>query len=155
MKIFFLDFDGVISTNRAWIANKHIDDFYDRWIDPLAVGMIAELCGDYGYTIVVTSTWRKFGYDNCKRALGPCAAYLHDDWRTKDLWFSGDSKGTRPAEIDDWIARNGCDDYLILDDDGFDWTDHQRERWIKTQQLNGFSTEDYEQVMNVNLPSRD
>ena len=43
-KIMFLDFDGVISTSRAWVAQKHIEDFHTRWIDPIAVGLVTEAC---------------------------------------------------------------------------------------------------------------
>lgn len=155
MKIVFLDFDGVISTNRAWLAQKDIEDFYDRWIDPVAVKMIADLCAQFGYQIVVTSTWRKFGWDVCHSALGIAEEYIHDDWRTKEIWPKGPngSAGSRPAEIADWWDRNahyGENEYIIVDDDSFNWTPEQAERWIKTDGLNGFSTENYEEVMNRN-----
>jgi hypothetical protein len=154
VKILFLDFDGVISTNRAWLANKllGIDDFYDRWIDPMAVAMIADICEQFDYTIVVTSTWRNFGYQHCHRALGMAAQYLHADWRTKEIWPKGpnSSAGSRPAEIADWLSRYEVEDYIIVDDDSFNWLPDQRERWVKTDQLNGITTENYEDVMNRN-----
>jgi hypothetical protein len=153
VKILFLDFDGVISTNRAYLANGvtgflHRDE---RWIDPIAVAMIADLCTKYNYQIVVTSTWRKFGKARCTTALGRANIWMHDDWCTKDLWATADSKGSRPMEIDDWLGRHlECENFLILDDDGFDWTPEQADRWIRTDTLNGFSTENYEEVMNRN-----
>ena len=148
-KILFLDFDGVISTTRAYVAQEVIEDFYDRWIDPVAVKLIAKICSGNNYEIVVTSTWRKFGKETCVRALGRANIWLHDDWCTKDLWTT-DSKVSRPQEIDDWLGRNECDSFLVIDDDSFDWTDEQRKCWIKTDQLNGISTENYEDIMNRN-----
>ena len=148
--ILFLDFDGVISTNRAWLAQKDIDDFYLRWIDPIAVRMIADLCAQYNFQIVIISTWRKFGKAECTTALGRANIYIHNDWRTEEIWPKGPngSAGSRPAEIDDWLARNGNPDYLIIDDDSFNWTEEQAARWIKTDTCNGFSTENYEEVTN-------
>jgi hypothetical protein len=150
--IIFLDFDGVISTNRAWIAQKHIDHHDMRWIDPIACAMLRDLCVKYDFKLVVTSTWRKFGYDRVSAVLGlhGLLNFLHDDWRTLDLW-DRESKASRPEEIDDWLERNSWDgrpDYLILDDDGFEWTDHQRDRWVHTHQLDGFGTNDYENIIN-------
>jgi len=156
-KIMFLDFDGVISTSRAWVAQKHIEDFHTRWIDPIAVGLVTEACREFGYTIVVTSTWRKFGEEACRKALGVAAQFLHDDWRTKEIWPKGpnSSAGSRPAEIEDWLKRNGgfdgkFEDYIIVDDDGFNWLPDQIDRWIKTHQLDGFSTNNYEELINRN-----
>lgn len=153
MKIIFLDFDGVISTNRAWIAQEHIKHFDMRWLDPIACGLIAKLCARYDYKIVVTSTWRKYGYERVSACLSIVGLfeYLHDDWCTQDLWSSGSSSGSRPLEIDAWLLDNSdVTDYLIIDDDSFDWTDQQRNNWIKTNQLDGFSTLDFEKVININ-----
>jgi hypothetical protein len=155
MKIMFLDFDGVISTHRALIANR-CKTFVHRdidWIDPIAVKMIADLCAQFNYQIVVTSTWRKFGKQTCTEALGRANIWMHYDWCTKEIWPKGPnaSAGSRPAEIEDWIARNGpVEDYLIIDDDGFNWLPEQVTRWIKTDGLNGFSTENYNEVLNRN-----
>lgn len=154
MRILFLDFDGVISTNRAYLANGSlgITDHDERWIDPIATTMIADLCARYNYQIVVTSTWRKFGKERCTVALKRANIWMHHDWRTKEIWPKGpnSSAGSRPAEIEEWLSRNPCESYLIIDDDGFNWLPEQAERWIKTDTCNGFSTENYEQVINWN-----
>lgn len=149
MRVLFLDFDGVISTNRAYLAQKHIDNRDLRWLDPVACGLIKDLCKEFNLQIVVTSTWRKFGLDRVAACLGMHGLwkFTHTDWRTKDLWAKD---GTcRPNEIRDWLARNPeCDDWLILDDDEFRWDDEQRRRWVHTHIMDGFSTDNWEQVMN-------
>lgn len=159
MKIMFLDFDGVISTHRALAANRYgcYADDRMRWIDPVAVGLIADLCARFNYQIVVTSTWRKFGKQVCTEALGIANIWLHHDWLTDEIWPKGpnSSAGSRPAEIEDWLDRQRgfgepVTDYVILDDDSFNWLPDQRERWIKTDGLNGFSAENYEAIVNRN-----
>lgn len=144
--ILFLDFDGVISTCRAFNAQREMEDFYLRWIDPVAAKLVRRLCQDHGLQIVVTSTWRGHKNGSCEDVLAAhgLAEFLHEDWRTRDLWVRGDSKGSRPVEIDDWLARNGYQEYIILDDDSFDWTRDQYARWVKTHQLDGLSTEQYD-----------
>lgn len=156
MKIMFLDFDGVISTNRAWLAQKHIDHHDLRWLDPIACKMVKELCEKFGYTIVVTSTWRNFGMERVAACMGMHGLWnlTHSDWRTKEIWEHG-SKATRPYEIIDWLDRQRgfgepVTDYIIVDDDGFDWTDEQAARWIRTDTTNGISTENYEAICNLN-----
>lgn len=153
MKIIFLDFDGVISTNRAYLANMadsvlHRDE---KWIDPIACTMLRRLCKQYEYTLVVTSTWRKFGKPRIQSVLTQhnLWEYVHEDWKTVEIWDKG-SRNSRPLEIEEWLSRNKCDHYLILDDDCFNWTEHQFTRWIKTDTLNGFSTQNYEAVVNAN-----
>src|SRR6476469_8779291 len=118
--IIFLDFDGVISTTRAYAAQKHIDDFYLRWLDPVACELVRQLCEQFSLQIVVSSTWRQFGYDNVAKSLTPSGLvkFLHDDWCTHTRQFNSEtSHADRPKQIDDWLARNGSPNYLILDDD--------------------------------------
>src|SRR3546814_10538871 len=100
--IAFLDFDGVISSPRAYVVQPELPRDH-RWIDPVSCKMIAKLQSDYGFQIVISSTWRGFGRDRCAAVLAPYGldAALHDDWRTNH-W----PDGSRPSEIDDWLERN-------------------------------------------------
>lgn len=133
--IVFLDFDGVISTPRAKIATG-------EWIDPIATALLAKLQREFGFKIVISSTWRVM-QDRCLRALAPSGlvSALHADWRTNE-----DPEGARPREIDDWLARNGEPDFLILDDDQFAWTGRQVARWIHTHIYDGFLFEHYREM---------
>src|SRR3546814_982432 len=99
--IAFLDFDGVISSPRAYVVQPELPRDH-RWIDPVSCKMIAKLQSDYGFQIVISSTWRGFGRDRCAAVLAPYGldAALHDDWRTNH-W----PDGSRPSEIDDWLER--------------------------------------------------
>src|SRR3546814_4199734 len=65
--IAFLDFDGVISSPRAYVVQPELPRDH-RWIDPVSCKMIAKLQSDYGFQIVISSTWRGFGRDKIGRA---------------------------------------------------------------------------------------
>lgn len=140
--IIFLDFDGVISTTRAYMNQTNEEDFYLRWFDPIACTFIRQICEKFNCQIVVTSTWRKMGYNDCVKialAAHGLDKYVHSHWCTDDLWVQGMEYGTdRPLEIQTWLAENPNEiQYLILDDDTFKWTKHQKEKWVHTCVDNG------------------
>lgn len=144
--VAFLDFDGVIASPRAWMAQEEIADRDTRWIDPLSCKLLTKLQRKYGFSIVVSSTWRAFGRDRCAAVLAPYGldVHLHDDWATNHA-----PDGSRPAEIDDWLRRNGEPDFIIFDDDPFAWTGPQMARWVKSCSYNGFQCESFEQADKI------
>lgn len=141
--VAFLDFDGVISTPRAHMANHEQPERDIRWIDPVACKLIARLQKQHGFKIVISSTWRGFGRDRCAAVLAPygLAEHLHEDWQTNH-W----PDGSRPAEIDDWLERNGEPPFIIFDDDAFAWTGRQRARWVQSCCYNGFQCHNFEEA---------
>lgn len=136
--ICFLDYDGVISSPRAKVATGW-------WIDPIATGLLRKLQVEFGFKIVVSSTWRTFqtrSQDVLKQAQ--LFETLHKDWRTNES-----PEGMRSAEIDDWLRRNGEPEFFILDDDGFAWTGRQLARWIQTDSENGILLHHYDQARKL------
>lgn len=116
--VIFLDMDGVLSTPRAFVVQrtrKRARD--DKWIDPVAVLYLDDLCRASGAEIVVSSTWR---LTHSKRKFAAMlkrhgfTGRLHKDWRT------GQSRdGFRGHEVNDWLNRHPeVEHHLILDDDG-------------------------------------
>ena len=61
--VVFLDYDGVVNTpmwelrNGQWKC-RHNHDFDGKVNNTQAVQWVSEFCQQYGYDIVVTSTWR-------------------------------------------------------------------------------------------------
>lgn len=143
MKIIFMDFDGVVSLRRAWEAQPHISNNDLRWFDPAACARILQLCQRFDYHIVVTSAWRKYGIERISACFEPhgLLPFLHPDWRTQEIWPSGPLcvVQSRPSEITNWMARNPIEDFIILEDDPFLWTDEQKTRVITTEEKIGFT----------------
>lgn len=52
-------------------------------------------------------------------------------------------RGSRPREIEDWLAAHPeVTDYRILDDEDHLWTDIQRQKWLQCDPLNGLQAEE-------------
>src|SRR3546814_16461560 len=68
--IAFLDFDGVISSPRAYVVQPELPRDH-RWIDPVSCKKIAKLQPDYGFQNLLSSTWRGFGRDRFDVVLAP------------------------------------------------------------------------------------
>lgn len=140
-RIVFLDLDGVLCTPRAALA---LGDFgLIRTFDPVAVAFLNRLYEAVEYEIVVSSTWRREAYmPILLQATGihaPC--FRGNAWRTGEaIRAPGEGMVSRPREIATWITENGpVDEYLILDDDHFSWTEEQESRWIQCDYQDGIS----------------
>jgi hypothetical protein len=140
MRVVFLDIDGVLCTPRAALALG--DSGVIRAFDPIAIQFLNRLYEAAPYLLVMTSTWRRdIGAKTAVKASG-CYAQFHTDWRTGDRWASGDiveSMHARPAEIRDWLEKNGPAEFLILDDDPFAWTPEQASRVVECDSYDGIS----------------
>lgn len=137
MKLIFLDFDGVICTPRAFNSQRYIEDMDLRWLDQIASYLISTAIEDSGIEvkIIISSTWRHFGIDICKKILGDnLGKYLHEDWNTLDLW-------DRSKEIESWLESHEGEfsDYIILDDECFNFNEEQLSRQVKSDTYDGFS----------------
>jgi hypothetical protein len=142
--VIFLDFDGVICSPRAYVAQTGMDRPL-RWADPISGAFVRRLVELTGAKIVVSSTWRHIPAD-ARQVLGQFGllAHLHEDWKTNES-----PEGSRPWEIDDWLSRNGHPAFIILDDDMFAWTGPQRARWVHTDIHNGMMLADFEKAMEL------
>lgn len=130
--VAFLDFDGVISSFRAMAARG-------EWIDPIACEMIARLRAKHGFSIVISSSWRGSEH-RCRKALTASGLvdFLHTDWRTNES-----PAGRRGEEIRDWLQRNGEPEFIIFDDETFDFDEQQASRLVKCDTMNGMLHEHY------------
>jgi hypothetical protein len=144
--VAFLDFDGVIASPRAHVAQHDQPERDTRWLDPIACKLVARLVGEHELTLVISSTWRSFGRERIARCLAPYGldGALHNDWKTNE-W----PDGSRPAEIDDWLERNAHPPFIILDDDGFAWTGQQRAVWVQSCSYNAFNLSNFEQAKKL------
>src|SRR5690606_16675954 len=97
---------------------------------------------------VVTSTWRKEVHVPMVLRAAGCVARFANPWRTEDVAEMGEL--SRPREIDAWLAEHGpASEYVILDDDGFAWTELQRGRWVACDSYNGMSLANFFHVLRL------
>ncbi len=149
-KIIFLDIDGVLNSNRSFIALKDCDV---SELDPIAVGMLQELVKRTNAEIVISSTWR-LGKDlNYFRSI-----FAQYDWKdfpiigmTPNLRNHGRSVW-RGEEVQAWITEFEKDrickikKYICLDDDG----DFEPSiPLVQTCGKNGFSFENFQIALHL------
>ncbi len=145
MNVIFLDYDGVVNTlqwslkNGKWNCNfSH--PLYNKVNNIQAVQWVSEFCEKYGYSIVVTSTWR-FA-DNYKECL-------QNGGLREDITIIGKTPrlldGHRGDEISLWLSENPeVKQYLIFDDE-CDVGIH-KDHLIKCDTNIGFSLNEYEEA---------
>lgn len=144
-RILFLDFDGVIITDRAYFTiNKKIPNEPMMVIDPIGLKLIDNLCNNFDLSVVISSTWRK-EYD-CKTILRShgFSAKFHKDINTpvyKEVKLSESAASVRKKEIKKWLEKHpDTNIYIIFDDlELSDFGDH----FISTDFYDGISSRNY------------
>lgn len=142
MKVLFLDFDGVICTIRSSAAIK--EHGLMTYLDPIALGLIQRVVVEYGYSVVISSSWRHrykkledFRLIFLVAGVQGIADALHPDWCTPKFSNDGHERG---YEIRDWLnAHPEVESYLIIDDERDMLTEQMgRFVYVKSSQ-DGFS----------------
>lgn len=114
-KILFMDIDGPMIPSRAFRLPNQTKIY--SVFDPCATSMINELIKLSGARIVISSTWRKHGLDDCLdlfKTNGIDPTLLHPDWKTS-------CKLTRTQEINSWIQNHPeITHYVAIDDEQLD-----------------------------------
>lgn len=149
MVVFYLDFDGVVTTDRY-------RDLMGQSLNPFLVAEVVALVQAAGGRVVVSSTWRVDA--DCRDKLAQAGFpldLLHPDWRTPLPagdgvdFATGDRLPapdlTRGEEIDLHARANGVTRFVVLDDDTA-MLDHQRPWHVATNPKKGFGPTDAERV---------
>ena len=146
MNVIFLDIDYVlngISTKEKIQGIRGIDD--DKVI------LLKQLVEQTNAIIVLTSSWRN-DWDNTLENIPPSAwpensrynygRYINMKLAKQGLTLAdktGDLHWTQRAlEIIDWLSRHKVDNFVILDDNDFDWKRHGLiNHWVDTYDHDG------------------
>ena len=102
--IIFLDYDGVISIPS--------DNFYENVANPTAIKYLNQLCLDFDFSLVISSSWRKYhNYKDLFYSFGI-------DKRIKILGCTEINNKGKVQQVSDYIKKHyrEIDKYLILDD---------------------------------------
>ena len=135
MKVVFLDIDGVLNSHRTCLAFGGIPSGMKKeavkFLDPLALNMIREICKLSDAKVVLSSTWRK---------NRPFQEYAKEfDLPIIDRTGSYSDKGhMRGYEIEDWLDKHPeVTHYAIIDDDS-DMLESQKTNFVHVNGLEGF-----------------
>lgn len=164
-KIVFTDFDGVIVTARAGISLRIPPVLIPprQNIDPIAVGLLNELCARTGAKIVISSSWRsRKSLRDSLTSMGFMDQHLYHGPNDDELWripFVGGVQ--RGVEIDQWLAEASkhieVEKYVLVDDDR-DFLDHQLPFLVQCKSsADGFSFYNFataEDLLMGNDPAR-
>lgn len=133
MKILFADVDGVIWSYRTYQfspeACKNFNDLLKQEPD---------------VKIVISSSWRKLGIDECKRALNKNGI---DSSRVIDI--TGNEPEGRGKEIQDWLDQHPeVTSYVVLDDETSDMP-KLLDRVVKPDRYIGLTKEDCKKAVDI------
>lgn len=150
--IIFLDFDGVLNTERYQaqlaIDGKLNKDSWGPLFDPRAVANLRKIIEATDADIVITSSWR----------------YLHRLGSLRMMWevrgLPGELLDTLPCgaayisrgeEIEYWLNGHGQPDYVIIDDLDEFYTS-QRDRYVETNPIVGITDADAKRAIEILMP---
>lgn len=146
MKVIFLDFDGVITSLKS------------KWrLMPDKMDLVRRICEETDAKIVISSSWRMADLKNTISYITcPIAPYVDGNPYSlveftigvTDFLFKDNDKSPRGDEIKAWLdSHPNVEDYIILDDNGFDFYDFQLPHYIETSYETGISEDDVEKAI--------
>ena len=160
-KVIFLDFDGVMNTER-YIAERRrnglpVSDRYGYLFDPEAVENLRRIIDATGAEVVISSSWRLEGEERMKdmwheRALpgqliGITGQSLHANFPMSAGETAGAAKG---EEIRGWLKEHASKPYrYVIFDDEADIRPEQRPHFIQTDPRIGITRADAERAIQI------
>lgn len=164
MKVIFLDIDGELTySNYQNEQTKHID------LEKVA--FIKEICNRTGAKVVISSSWRM-----CAGLYGFLVELLSEhnieiigktDYiptesiegiselialtMTEDLGCTIKHGTGRAAEIEKWLKENKTENFVILDDEDWDWADYEYDKhWVQPSWFDdGLQREHVEKAIEI------
>lgn len=146
--LVFLDIDGVFASARAQFGLAERKRMWSR-LDPIAMEFMNRIADTFvTVEFVMMSTWRAIdGFGDRLEGYSPHwveSAFVNagfrgtfaKPWATPELHMSG--LMSRPAEVAKYLEANPCDDFLLFDDDSYEFDKLLgRKRHIHTDGQNG------------------
>lgn len=155
INVVFLDFDGVVNTPMWHNVNGKLRTKYNfpkngsvnNW---QACQWLSKFCKERGYSIVVSSTWRKSGLETCRKCL-----YNGGIWQSIPVIGKTPVLDTkRGYEIQKWLdvqRENGIKvkRWIIIDDEDDMVSKEQFERLVLCREDAGFLLSDMKKAEHI------
>ncbi len=169
-KYIFIDFDGVLNTERHHgnlvAAGKKTSDEFGPLFDPEAVANLGKIVEETGANIVICSSWKMEGVDRmmalwkCRKMPGVLAGCTPDyiagmdilnlDLDNPDAFAQLAGKGN---EVKQWLSENApknAEDYrYVILDDVPDFLPEQNEHFIQVDPRVGITEEDVVNAIEI------
>ena len=142
MKILFLDFDGVLNSER-YIRN-HMGDG-TVIVDPLCMTLIRDIVRATKAKIVLTTSWREYWSEN-KSECSDIGNEINDIFSQYGLTIYSKTPhhgyNSRESEIEEWLTDNPeVTNFVAIDDKTLD-SDILEGHFVKTAGFTGGISED-------------
>lgn len=173
MKVLFLDFDGVLNSNR-WVSNREeiteyhkekelSNDLWHKWqFDPETIDILNDIVEKTDCKIVISSTLRKNRTVTKLQELLSMVGFKYPDNiidKTPVFFFKAVPEyqkfipsAPRGSEIRFWLERNkdrySIESYCIIDDD-FDMLLKQKDNFVQTNFMLGLTIDDSKKVIQI------
>lgn len=111
MKVLFLDFDGVLNTDRFVRVNQQ----FGLCLEPSKLMYLKEIVNKTNAHIVIHSSWRMY-FD--KTGSHYICKYMNDEFMKYGLVIDDCTRINlrRKESIEDYIVRHDLKEYVIVDD---------------------------------------
>lgn len=131
MKVIFLDFDGVLNSADF---RESVADYYSEFIDESRMPLLRKLVELTGAEIVLTTTWRHHWFkdntdcnndtEKINKIFGKYGLQIYNK--------TGSYNENRNFEISMFLCCNNVENYVIIDDVDFNWSEENRRHFVKT-----------------------
>ena len=145
-KFIFLDVDGVLNDEATLMQ--------DSDINPDHVKRLRQIVESTGAKIVLSSSWR-IGFNDKMEARGPISKTLFDALKKENLTLFAKTvelrSNSRSEEIEVFLKENKCDNFVILDDEDwdFEWKTFLRHNFVHTTFKNGLTDANVENAIRI------
>ena len=134
LNVLFLDIDEVLQSARSAIAlgqyaNSTKPQSWPEYLDPIAVGLIRNVCKSFDLSIVLSSTWRK------TVDIEQLQEFLQVNIIDKTPVLTTPHRG---KEIQAWLDVNNVNSFIIVDNDT-NILPSQLNRYVQVDPLEGLS----------------
>ena len=111
MRIIFLDFDGVLNSNRFFIESNHHPDFF---LEDSKMELLKQIVDATDAKIVLSTSWREV-WDTDLVIAKKLREYF-SSYHLDVYGCTGSIDFDRYLEIKDWIIKHNIESYCVLDD---------------------------------------
>jgi aryl carrier-like protein len=161
-KVIFLDIDGVLNT-KWWYTQMNRNtpkDKYGYAFDPNAVSNLKKILDQTGADIVISSSWKSFGYSELEemweerglpgKLIGITPNSVSDEMLLNADLDNMELLSIRAMEIKEWLSKNGkrISHYAIIDDMD-NMLPEQQSHFVKTDPEIGITKENANQVIAI------